>query len=214
MIEPTIEPLTVGVHRFASRYARHFNWRHKKRGYVFQGRFRSIIVQDGAYIRRLVRYIHLNPVEAKLVTQPDYYQWSSYNGYLEYVEYTWLHTDRVLAHFGTTRSEAIEEMAVHIKFKMDASIDAEEIPKSFRKGAFGDQEFVEIYAPIEDFGPDKQNKEDTSCTIGLLANVVCEEFGVTINELCSSEKRRELVRARAVLARAAQMKKGLGLVQK
>ena len=58
---------------------------------------------------------------------------------------------------------------------------------------------MEIYAPIEDFGPDKQNKEDTSCTIGLLANVVCEEFGVTINELCSSEKRRELVRARAVL---------------
>ncbi len=38
-----------------------------------------------------------------------------------------------------------------------------------------------------------------------------QEFGVTINELCSSEKRRELVRARAVLARAVQMKKGLGL---
>jgi hypothetical protein len=72
-------------------------------------------------------------------------------------EYTWLHTDRVLSHFGTTRSETIAGMAVHIKFKMDASIDTEGIPKSFRKGAFGDQEFAEIYAPMKDFGPDEQN---------------------------------------------------------
>jgi len=68
MSEPTVESLAVGVHRFTGRYAQYFNWRHKNRGYVFQGRFRSIVVQDVIYIRSLVRYIHLNPVEAKLVT--------------------------------------------------------------------------------------------------------------------------------------------------
>ena len=178
---------------------------------MFQGRFRSILVQNGAYIRRLARYIHLNPVEAKLVTQPEHYQWSSYNGYLERSEYTWLHTDRVLSHFGATRAEAIAEMNVHAKSAIDASIDAEEIHKSFRKGVFESPEFTEIYAPTKDFGPVELRKEETSCTIDSLVGVVCKEFGVSLDELCSNDKRRELVRARAVLARAAQLIRGLDL---
>lgn len=211
MLEPKTMPLAVGVHRFAGRYAQYFNGRHKKRGYVFQGRFRSIIVQDGLYIRRLVRYIHLNPVEAKIVTHPGYYQWSSYNGYLGHAEYAWLHKDRVLSYFATTRMEAIVEMAIHIELKVDASVDADEIRKSFRKGAFGNEAFIETYALTQEFALDEPFQKDAPCRIDSLVNVICKHFAVTVDELCSSEKRRELVQARGVLARAAQIKKDLGL---
>ena len=211
MIEPTTMPLANGVHRFAGRYARHFNCRHKKRGYVFQGRFRSIIVQDGIYIRRLVRYIHLNPIEAKLASHPSYFQWSSYNCYLGSAEYTWLHKDRILSYFGTTRSEATEEMVVYTELKVDASIDAEEVRMSFRKGAFGDEEFIKTYAPGQNSGLGKQKQVEIFCSIESLVNVVCKEFKVTLDDLCSSDKRRELVLARGILARAAQLKKGLDL---
>jgi REP element-mobilizing transposase RayT len=70
LLEPLNDALAGGVHRFAMRYAQQFNRRHKKRRYVFQGRFRSILIEDGCYMRRLTRYIHLNPLEAGLVVRP------------------------------------------------------------------------------------------------------------------------------------------------
>ena len=83
---------------------------------------------------------------------------------------------------------------------------AEEIRKSFRKGAFGNPAFIETYALTEDFGQDEPCQDDAPCNIDSLVKDVCKEFWVTVNELCSSEKRRELVQARGVLARAAQIK--------
>lgn len=44
---------------------------------------------------RLLRYIHLNPVEAKLVSHPEKYRWSSHNAYLNRADFTWLHRDRI-----------------------------------------------------------------------------------------------------------------------
>jgi len=64
MLEPTTSTLSVGVHAFAGRYAQYFNRRHKQRGHLFQDRFRSILIEEGEYLVRLVRYIHLNPVRA------------------------------------------------------------------------------------------------------------------------------------------------------
>jgi putative transposase len=71
ILEPFKEALATGVYRFAGRYAQHYNSRHKRRGHVYQGRFRSIIVQNGLYLPRLARYIHLNPVESGLVNKPE-----------------------------------------------------------------------------------------------------------------------------------------------
>ena len=88
LVEPKTKPLSSGVHRFSSRYAQYFNRRHKRRGYVFQGRFRSILVEEGSYLKRLVRYIHLNPVEANLTARPEQYPWSSYNAYFNKATYT------------------------------------------------------------------------------------------------------------------------------
>jgi hypothetical protein len=49
---------------------------------LFQGRFKSIVVDKDCYFLELTRYIHLNPVHAGIVTDPAAYQWSSYRGYL------------------------------------------------------------------------------------------------------------------------------------
>lgn len=58
-------------------YAVYFNRRHRKTGYVFQGRPKSFLVLDERYLAALVRYIHLNPVMAKIVRRPENYRWSS-----------------------------------------------------------------------------------------------------------------------------------------
>ncbi len=66
-----------------SRYARYFNRKYRKRGYVFQGRYKAYLVLDDRYLVNLVRYIHKNPVAAKLVRRSKDYRWSS-DGYYRY----------------------------------------------------------------------------------------------------------------------------------
>ena len=57
-------PLAKMMRRLNSTYARYYNARYKRKGYLFQDRFKSIASQDQNYIEELVRYIHLNPIRA------------------------------------------------------------------------------------------------------------------------------------------------------
>lgn len=58
-----------------------FNRKHQRVGPLFQGRYQSILVDQDSYSLQLCRYIHLNPVRARLVSDPKDYQWSSYKDY-------------------------------------------------------------------------------------------------------------------------------------
>jgi len=70
-------------------------------GPLYQGRFKSIIVQADEYLHHLSRYIHLNPVRAKIDEDPGKYKWSSYNCYLgKNKKPAWLETEYVLSNFG------------------------------------------------------------------------------------------------------------------
>jgi putative transposase len=60
-------------HYLAFRYARYINKKYNRIGHLFQGRFKSVLVDDATYIKELVRYIHLNPVRAHLVSYPEQY---------------------------------------------------------------------------------------------------------------------------------------------
>ena len=62
-------------------YTRRFNLRHSRSGHLFQGRFKSIIVQNAAYLMRLSCYIHRNPLRAGIVERLADYDWSSYKAY-------------------------------------------------------------------------------------------------------------------------------------
>ena len=65
----------------ALTYTRRFNNRHSCSGHLFQGRFKSIIVQNDAYVVRLCCYIHRNPLRANVITRLAEYPWSSYRAY-------------------------------------------------------------------------------------------------------------------------------------
>jgi len=59
-------------------YVRNFNQRYSRSGTLFDGRFKSCLVQNSRYVLTCLRYIELNPVRAGLVTDPADYPWSSY----------------------------------------------------------------------------------------------------------------------------------------
>lgn len=79
-------------------YANRFNARHSRSGHLFQGRFKSMLVQNDAYLLQLSYYIHRNPLRAKMVERLADYRWSSYRGYAYGQQAAeWLKTEPILS---------------------------------------------------------------------------------------------------------------------
>lgn len=90
--------LTEGMHWLQTTFATRFNRLHGERGHLFQGRYQALLVEDDAVVGRLVNYIHLNPVRAKIVPpeQVAAFRWSSLPRFVRGVRFaqleaaTWL----------------------------------------------------------------------------------------------------------------------------
>jgi REP element-mobilizing transposase RayT len=93
-------PLSRAMQNLSFRYTRWINWRNKRTGHLFQGRYKAVLVDGDSYLLELVRYIHLNPVRAGMVTNPEEYPWSGHRAYLGQEILPWLTTDWMLEHFG------------------------------------------------------------------------------------------------------------------
>lgn len=76
------ENLDLIVKRIASSYVYWYNWKYRRRGHLFQDRFKSEPVEDDAYFLTVIRYIHQNPIKAGLSKSIDGYKFSSYNEYI------------------------------------------------------------------------------------------------------------------------------------
>ena len=83
------------MHNINSSYTTYYNIKHNKTGHLFQGRYKSIVVDADSYFSALTKYIHLNPVKAKMVELPEEYNWSSYKGYIEYRPDSYIDKDQV-----------------------------------------------------------------------------------------------------------------------
>lgn len=82
-IETTQANLSRIMQYLNTAYTVYYNVKRKRCGHLFQGRFKSIIVEEDSYYAELTRYIHLNPVRAKMVKSPQQYRWSSFNAFID-----------------------------------------------------------------------------------------------------------------------------------
>lgn len=97
-----------------SRAMRHLNHVYTQRynrvagrdGHLFRGRYKSILVEDDAYLVELLRYIHLNPVKAALAKTPEQHPWTSHHYYMGRSAPDFLTTDRLLDYFGRRKNLA------------------------------------------------------------------------------------------------------------
>lgn len=75
------EPLSRFVQGLQQSYTQYFNRKHRKVGHLFQGRYKAILCEKDEYLLSLVRYIHLNPIRAKIVQKLDEYPYSGHRHY-------------------------------------------------------------------------------------------------------------------------------------
>lgn len=99
--------------KFILSYSNHINWRENRKGNLFLSRFRRIKVENEHYLKRLVFYIHYNPVKHEICEDFSRYYYSSYNAYLS-DKFTKISRDEVLNYFG-----GIEEFLEYHKYLLD-----------------------------------------------------------------------------------------------
>ena len=97
------DPVATVMRRLLTGHAIYFNRRHRRHGHLFQNRYKSILCQQDAYLLELVRYIHLNPLRAKLVKDMDQlgkYRFSGHGIIMGKFDQSWQDWKAVLAFFG------------------------------------------------------------------------------------------------------------------
>ena len=109
LLKTGLTPISTVMRRLLTGYAVYFNHRYNRHGHLFQNRYKSILCQEETYLHELVRYIHLNPLRAKLVEEIkalDKYPFSGHSAVLGKVKRDWQQVDYVLSFFGKNKSEA------------------------------------------------------------------------------------------------------------
>jgi len=104
LLQENSESISVTMKRIGTSYAWWYNKKYDRVGHVFQDRYKSECVEDETYLLTVIRYIHLNPVKAKITEKPEEYKWSSCKAY-------YLHDDYPV---GLTATETILSSFKHV----------------------------------------------------------------------------------------------------
>ncbi|CAB5088890.1 hypothetical protein D3OALGA1CA_5902 [Olavius algarvensis associated proteobacterium Delta 3] len=121
LLAETVDPtLSIGMRYLNGVYTQRFNYRHERVGHIFQGRFKSILVDRDSYLLELCRYVVLNPVRAGNVKSASVYRWSSYKSTAGFSNPpSFLTVDWILSQFGKTRKQAQQKYRKFVLAGMD-----------------------------------------------------------------------------------------------
>ena len=227
------------MRRFLTGYAISYNRRHRRWGHLFQNRYKSIICDEDPYFTKLVRYIHLNPLRAKLVKnliKLDGYRWSGHGVLMGKIKNDWQDQDYVLKWFGRKEGKARGEYRNYVKKGIDQgrrpelvggglirSLGGWSAVKALRRSGdrelsderiLGSGEFVERVikeadAKIKYQLPVKEQDQKIDEYIARL----CENKKVSIAELKSGSRCKEVSGVRALIAIGLVKKHGVSLAE-
>lgn len=79
--------ISIFMGNILNGYTRYFNTKHHRKGPLWESKFQNVLVENDEQLLHLTRYIHLNPTSAGIVEKPQDWKFSSYNEYLNNVDY-------------------------------------------------------------------------------------------------------------------------------
>jgi putative transposase len=182
LVIETPEPTLVrGMQWMLGTYTARFNARHKLRGHLFSGRYKTILVDeaDDGYLRRVCDYTHLNPVRAKLLA-PDApmedYPWSSYPLYLKSPRKRppWLRVDRLLGEHGFRNDRSAGRQEFSRRMEARRADEDKEVGQIVRRGwRFGAEDFLDrledrLHKPLSENHDGPERRETCQARAGKL----------------------------------------------
>ena len=227
------------MRRLLTGYAVTFNRRHKRAGHLFQNRYKSIVVEEDAYFRELVRYIHLNPLRAKLVPDLralDRYPWGGHATVVGRIPRAWQDRRTVLSWFGSTEGRAMHAYRDYVREGIPVGRRPELVGGGLVRSAGGWAEVRALRRQKEPLAGDPRILGSSDFVEGLLRDAEahqaaalrrpttphetaaliarrCQRARVSVEELKRGGRRGCLSGVRADLARHLVVRLGLSLAQ-
>jgi len=209
-------PLSGLMRPLNGAYARWFNKRHHRRGYLFQDRYKSILCQDLEYALQLIRYVHLNPLRAGKVaslTSLCDWKWSGHAlllGKPGALGREFQDCGEVLRRFGRDSTSARREYLAYLAEGIDPAhvslagelphVESTESEGSHRgwPAVIGDPEYAKRAMAAHEIGSRRRHrKADYGAVLRKAAQETCREFGIGADELLVRGRRSARSAARA-----------------
>jgi REP-associated tyrosine transposase len=225
LLRTGLTPLFTVMQRLLTGYAHYFNRRHKRHGQLFQNRYKSVLCEEDPYFLELIRYIHLNPVRAKMLKsfkELNEYRFSGHMVLIGKRDKEWQDRDYVLGNFGKTEIDAINAYKKFVRKGFDqgsrpeltggglirsaggwTSLKTLRSANTRMKGderILGSGEFVENTLKQTNEQLEKRTRyQIKGITFETLIEKVANYFDVVPNELSTNSKVASRSRARVVL---------------
>jgi REP element-mobilizing transposase RayT len=232
-------PIATVMRRLLTGYASGFNRRYQRSGHLFQNRYKSILCQEDTYLKELVRYIHLNPLRARLVgdiTALDDYPYAGHGAIMGKQENQWQATDSILELFGSKLSQARhnyhEYVTVGTKLGKQPGLTGGGLIRSaggwagvqqLRKaGSFqksderilGDGDFVEsVLAEADEKITRRFAYKSKGISLDHLLQAVATLVGIESEELVGASKARKVTKGRILFCYLAVREMGLSMTE-
>ncbi len=180
-------------------YSRYFNRRYGEVGHLFQGRYRAILCDKDAYLLELVRYIHLNPVRAKVVKGPEDYAWTSHLSYLGRGGEPLIDEGFVLDRFSDKRSLGRRRYRQFVWEGLSSGHE-EKYYQVKEQRYLGEDSFIERI----ETGRKEAESWVYDVSLEAISQEVSRATGITSDRLYSTTRDREGVRGRGLVAYLAR----------
>ena len=161
------------IQNLAFRYTRWVNWRQNRTGHLFQGRYKTVLIDADSYLLELTRYIHLNPVRSGMVRRAEDYPWSGQRAYLGLETIPWLTTDRVLSMFSGRRDRARRTYRGFVEEGKEEGHQGE-----YGKGSEIDSRILGDMVFIDKVLGQSQERLKRRVTVEEIVSRVCKEFSL------------------------------------
>lgn len=144
LIQEFDTPLSNIMQHLSLCYVQYINKKYKRVGHLFQDRYKPILVEEGGYLSEVIRYIHLNPVRAGMVSLPEEYDWSGHRAFLGLEQITWLSQNRILQKFHDVEQIARQRYQSYILQGIGQK-PSPEILEGWQRGVIGTYDFIQKY---------------------------------------------------------------------
>jgi putative transposase len=196
-------PLSRIMQNLSVRYTAWINHSRQRAGHLFQGRYKAILVDTDSYLLQLVRYIHLNPVRAGIVTNPEDYRGSGHLAYLGIETLPWLTTSFVLSLLSKDMSG--------LKYREFIAEGTTEDQRQSLHSGNCDGRFLGSENFVRGILRKACEPEQRQVSLQDIIREVCSDYGIPASQLMVRGKVRPHSEARAVAALLVRESENLSL---
>jgi len=191
LIETPEKNLSKIMHHINSSYTTYTNVKRKRSGHLFQGRFKAIVVDKDSYLLELSRYLHLNPVRAKIAERPEDYPYSSYKTYILSQGEALVTRSTILEMLTTKETEARKRYKTFVEASLGEDVESP-LKKVYGGMILGGERFIkDVLGKIKE---EQLEKEAVSHRKALRApygakevlQAVCKHYGILRDEVTSA----------------------------